>query len=207
MKQQIIIGEYCFDVEMYDEKNPNVCNNELSITVTNRSLCECYCISIGQKTDSHIFETHRIINEPKILYEMIIDALNKKNPQVEIQYGVSENQIACSQKIFTIKLSINFIYMKDTFEINLPMVNNGVTQNQVRECVDFKVGEMMVSVNERLNIMMNEIDACKKQICHLNDIIETVSEHGIGNMKANRKSKKDVELEVDKVLAATSSRQ
>lgn len=141
--------EFCETNERLDanfpEKERNGFHQTLNITVINRLLCEEYTSCIDNK--SQIFDGHKIIDDPKILYNVLCDGCSKKNKSTTLKYKTHTSE----NNGFDITIEVDAIYIKDEMKIKLQYVDKHVTPKQVIERMDVKFDEIMEHITYKLN--------------------------------------------------------
>ena len=174
MSKQFTINEKVFTINKLDDS--------IEVTVIDRLLCEEYT-NIISKNDS-IFNTHKIITEPKILYKVLIDALEDENENVTMSYNVNKSSLIQLESglSFDITLTVDATYISDNFLLRLPFVEKHITPKQVIERIDYRFDQIMPQVDAKLNTMFDSV----------NDIVAKEKEKIIENKKEIKLVKDDL---------------
>lgn len=122
------IDDYAFEI-LYD--------SNLNISVIDRLLCEEYATII--KKDAVLFEGHKIISSPEILYKILCDGITHSNANVTVTTSVEnyENTIGVMKR-FNFNINVNAIYVTDNMLVTLLFVDKHITPKQVIERIDLR---------------------------------------------------------------------
>lgn len=142
-------NEYTFEIQL---------NEDINIIVINRLLCEEYTLSVDNM--SLMFDNHKIVNNPKILYQVLCDGLEKKNDTTKITFGASKDQMLKidEKRIFDITINVDAIYIQDSINLKLAYVDKHITPKQVIERIDYKFDEIIENIRSKMDDLVVNVD-------------------------------------------------
>lgn len=148
MKFQYIENEFTFELEL---------DVVIGIIVVNRLLCEEYSIKI--LASSPIFDNRKIISNPDILYKILCDTFEKKSKCSTISYSSSGTPLDESggKRVFEITIMVDAVYISDQMIVKLPLVDKHITPKQVVERIDFRFGELIPIVDQKLATIRSDL--------------------------------------------------
>lgn len=124
-----------------------------TFTLMDQLSCEEYTTSFEDTT--HIFDTHPIIRNVKVLEEVLKDGLNGK-PCANVTFEKSISQQGCD--IYKVLIAVNVTYADDTLVIDLSKVDKHITPKQVIEHIDYRFGQYIPEVTKKISDFSERIE-------------------------------------------------
>jgi len=164
------IGEYEFTIK-YD--------NDITIIIKNKKLNDEYISTFG--TTSPIFNSHKIITSPQILFDILCEAFQTSNKKLVVTWELdTQRQITpTEQKIADVSIVVNEINEIDIMTFTLQCVEREQSENKIDQCDDLSQKlEHNLALIQRNKKCLMEIEMKRNE-----DMTETIMQEIIKIMK------------------------